>query len=84
MGGVLIIISIVVPRCSGPICASRMSGSPRRAVAFGWIGFLDDYAKVMKRRNLGLTSGRKLLYKSGGLRFSPAAVHGAYGGYSTY
>ena len=31
------------------------------AVAFGAIGFLDDYIKVVKKRNLGLTSRQKLL-----------------------
>ena len=32
-------------------------------LAFGWIGFLDDYAKVTKQRNLGLSGKRKLLYQ---------------------
>ncbi|MBQ3259423.1 MAG: phospho-N-acetylmuramoyl-pentapeptide-transferase [Clostridia bacterium] len=31
------------------------------AAAFGAIGFLDDYIKVVKKRNLGLTSRQKLL-----------------------
>lgn len=31
------------------------------AVALGAIGFLDDYIKVVKKRNLGLTSRQKLL-----------------------
>lgn len=31
------------------------------AVGFGGIGFLDDYIKVVKKRNLGLTSRQKLL-----------------------
>ena len=31
------------------------------AVAFGLIGFVDDYIKVVKKRNLGLTSRQKLL-----------------------
>jgi phospho-N-acetylmuramoyl-pentapeptide-transferase len=32
-------------------------------LGYGWIGFLDDYAKVTKRRNLGLTGRRKLIYQ---------------------
>jgi phospho-N-acetylmuramoyl-pentapeptide-transferase len=32
-------------------------------VAYGWIGFLDDYAKIAKHRNLGLSGKRKLLYQ---------------------
>lgn len=30
-------------------------------LAFGLIGFIDDYIKVVKRRNLGLTARQKLL-----------------------
>jgi len=32
-------------------------------LGYGWIGFLDDYAKVTKRRNLGLSGKRKLAYQ---------------------
>jgi len=32
-------------------------------LAFGWIGFLDDYAKVSRQRNLGLSGKRKLCYQ---------------------
>jgi phospho-N-acetylmuramoyl-pentapeptide-transferase len=35
----------------------------RRAAGFGWIGFLDDYAKITNRRNLGLSGKRKLVYQ---------------------
>lgn len=31
------------------------------AIGFGVIGFLDDYIKIVKKRNLGLTSRQKLL-----------------------
>ena len=56
MGGVLIIISIVVPTLLWAdlrypyvwIALPRCSASAR-------IGFLDDYAKVTQQRNLGLT-----------------------------
>src|SRR4030081_69840 len=60
MGGVLIIISIVVP--------TLLWADLRHAyvwialfglIAFGVIGFIDDYAKVMNKRNLGLTAKRK-------------------------
>ncbi len=37
-----------------------MSGSRMFALlAFGVIGFIDDYAKVMNKRNLGLTAKQK-------------------------
>ena len=51
-------------RCCGRTCAISMSGSRwRRCWASASIGFLDDYAKVTKQRNLGLTARRKLVYQ---------------------
>src|ERR1700744_1905871 len=70
MGGVLIIISIIVP--------TLMWADLRHLyvwiglfglVSFGVIGFVDDYAKVMNRRNLGLTAKQKF-----GLQMLVAAV----------
>ncbi len=40
------------------------------AAAFGAIGFIDDYIKVVKKRNLGLTAKQKLL-----LQFLAAAAY---------
>ncbi len=31
------------------------------ALAYGFLGFLDDYIKVVKKRNMGLTSGQKFV-----------------------
>ncbi len=39
------------------------------AAAFGFIGFIDDYAKIMKKKNQGLTAIQKLL-----LQITSAAV----------
>jgi phospho-N-acetylmuramoyl-pentapeptide-transferase len=64
MGGVLIIISIVVPTL---LWADLRYPYVWIAVAallgYGWIGFMDDYAKVTKRRNLGLSGRAKLVYQ---------------------
>jgi phospho-N-acetylmuramoyl-pentapeptide-transferase len=64
MGGILIIISIVIPTL---LWADLRSPYVWIAIAallgYGWIGFLDDYAKVTKRRNLGLSGRRKLAYQ---------------------
>src|ERR1700730_3123177 len=64
MGGILIIISIVIPTL---LWADLRYPSVWVAIAallgYGWIGFLDDYAKVTKQRNLGLTGRRKLIYQ---------------------
>src|SRR5438309_11675488 len=64
MGGILIIISIVIPTLLWadmryPYVWIAMAS----LVGYGWIGFLDDYAKITRQRNLGLTGKRKLLYQ---------------------
>ena len=64
MGGILFI--------AGSVAASLLIGIPMvqrgdprllivllSAVVFGAIGFLDDYIKVVKKRNLGLTAKQK-------------------------
>ena len=61
MGGVLICISILVPTLlwsdlSNPLVWVVMLST----LAFGAIGFADDYIKVVNKRNLGLTSRQKL------------------------
>jgi phospho-N-acetylmuramoyl-pentapeptide-transferase len=65
MGGVLITIAILLPTVlwSDPanpfvwvvVCST---------LAFGAIGFADDYIKVVKRRNLGLTARAKLAWQA--------------------
>ena len=60
MGGLLIIISIVIPTLlwadlRNPYIWVALLG----LVGFGAIGFVDDYAKVAKKRNLGLTARQK-------------------------
>ena len=60
MGGLLIIVSVVVPTL---LWANLRNPYPWIAlfglVAFGGVGFWDDYAKLRQRRNLGLTARRK-------------------------
>jgi len=61
MGGVLICISILVPTLlwsdlSNPFVWLVMVST----LAFGAIGFADDYMKVVHKRNLGLTARQKL------------------------
>ncbi len=60
MGGVLIAIAILLPTLlwsdlSNPFVWMAMLGM----LAFGAIGFADDYIKVAHRRNLGLTARAK-------------------------
>jgi phospho-N-acetylmuramoyl-pentapeptide-transferase len=61
MGGVLIVISIIVPTLlwadlSNPFVWMAMLST----AAFAAIGFADDYTKVVHKRNLGLTARTKL------------------------
>jgi phospho-N-acetylmuramoyl-pentapeptide-transferase len=64
MGGVLIVIAILLPTVlwSDPsnwfVWITVFS-----TVAFGAIGFADDYIKVVKRRSLGLTARAKLFWQ---------------------
>src|SRR5208283_5116576 len=64
MGGILIIISIVIPTL---LWADLRYPYVWMAIAallgYGWIGFLDDYAKVTRHRNLGLSARTKLVYQ---------------------
>jgi phospho-N-acetylmuramoyl-pentapeptide-transferase len=64
MGGVLICISILVPTLLWSNLANPYVWLVMFAtVGFGSIGFADDYIKVVKKRNLGLTSWQKLLFQ---------------------
>jgi phospho-N-acetylmuramoyl-pentapeptide-transferase len=61
MGGVLIVISTAVPvllwaDLENPFVLLALFA----LLAFAAIGFVDDYAKVAKRRNLGLTGKHKI------------------------
>jgi phospho-N-acetylmuramoyl-pentapeptide-transferase len=65
MGGVLICIAILLPTLlwsdlSNPF-VWIVTGS---TLGFGAIGFADDYIKVVKRRNLGLTARAKLGFQA--------------------
>ena len=64
MGGILIIISIVVPtllwaNLANPYIWIAMFG----LVSFGLIGFWDDYLKIRRRHNEGLTVKQKFLFQ---------------------
>ncbi|WP_035347879.1 phospho-N-acetylmuramoyl-pentapeptide-transferase [Edaphobacter aggregans] len=86
MGGVLICISILVPTLlwsdlSNPFVWLVMLST----LAFGAIGFADDYIKVVHRRNLGLTARAKLglqMLASAGVAVTLLHME-VHGGYST-
>jgi phospho-N-acetylmuramoyl-pentapeptide-transferase len=61
MGGVLIAISILIPTLLWADLSNRFIWIVMFAtVAFGGIGFADDYLKIVHHRNLGLTGRSKL------------------------
>ena len=61
MGGVLIVIAILLPTVLWSDPANPFVWIAVFAtLAFGAVGFADDYIKVVKRRNLGLTARAKL------------------------
>ena len=64
MGGVLIVIAILLPTVlwsdpANPFVWITVAST----LAFGAIGFADDYIKVVQKRSLGLTARAKLLYQ---------------------
>ncbi len=65
MGGVLILVAIIIPTVlwsdpSNPFVWVVVCST----LAFGAIGFADDYIKVVQRRNLGLTARTKLFWQA--------------------
>jgi phospho-N-acetylmuramoyl-pentapeptide-transferase len=65
MGGILIVIAIVLPTLlwcdpANPFIWITIFAT----VAFGAIGFADDFIKVVKKRNLGLTPRAKLFWQA--------------------
>src|SRR5271169_1059648 len=60
MGGVLIVGSTVIPTLLwGDLENAYVWLAVFTMLVFGTVGFIDDYSKVMKKRNLGLTGKRK-------------------------
>lgn len=64
MGGVLIVGSTVIPTLLwGDLQNSFVWLAIFTMLIFGSIGFIDDYNKVVKKRNLGLTGKLKFAYQ---------------------
>ena len=65
MGGVLILIAILVPTVLWSDPANPYVWvTVFSTLAFGTIGFADDYLKVVKRRSLGLTFRQKIFFQA--------------------
>jgi phospho-N-acetylmuramoyl-pentapeptide-transferase len=62
MGGVLILVGVLVPTLLwADLRNLKIWIVVLATVAFGAIGFADDYLKVVRKRSLGLTARKKLL-----------------------
>jgi phospho-N-acetylmuramoyl-pentapeptide-transferase len=60
MGGVLIVVSIILPTLLwANLEFTYVWIALFGLISFAAIGFIDDYAKLLKKRNLGLTSRQK-------------------------
>jgi phospho-N-acetylmuramoyl-pentapeptide-transferase len=60
MGGVLIVTSIIIPTLLwADLEFTYVWIAMLALIAFAAIGFIDDYAKLLKKKNLGLTSRQK-------------------------
>ncbi|MFZ0593217.1 MAG: phospho-N-acetylmuramoyl-pentapeptide-transferase [Bryobacteraceae bacterium] len=64
MGGLLIVVSIVVPTLLwGDLTNRYLWIALLGLVGFGLIGFFDDYSKITKKRNLGMKARQKVVYQ---------------------
>ncbi|MCQ5129817.1 phospho-N-acetylmuramoyl-pentapeptide-transferase [Butyricicoccus faecihominis] len=65
MGGFMFIIGIAVAVAAGQLLTGGLQVSSLAilglAVAYGAVGLVDDYAKIKKRENAGLTARQKLI-----------------------
>ncbi len=65
MGGIVIVISSVIATLIFVWKSATLTSDTLlllvATIGFGFVGFLDDYIKVILKRNLGLTSKQKLL-----------------------
>ncbi len=61
MGGVLIILGIIISITTGRFYSKEIGAVIFFILGFGIIGFLDDYIKVVLKRNLGLKAYQKII-----------------------
>ena len=61
MGGIIIFLSLLITLTTSNILNKDMYVLILATFGFGMIGFVDDYIKVVKRRNLGLKAYQKLI-----------------------
>jgi phospho-N-acetylmuramoyl-pentapeptide-transferase len=84
MGGVLIVAAIVIPTLLwADLLNPYVMLATGATLAFGTIGFVDDYNKVVRKRNMGLTPRVKFSWQvltclAVGIVLVALQAHGAY------
>ncbi len=63
IGGLIIILAIVITSLTSGLVNKDMLVALSVTVAFGIIGFLDDFIKVVLKRNLGLRAYQKIIFQ---------------------
>jgi phospho-N-acetylmuramoyl-pentapeptide-transferase len=63
MGGVMILIAVILTTLKFAVGSLDTLMLLLATVGFGLIGFCDDFIKIVKKRNLGLTTKQKLLFQ---------------------
>lgn len=61
MGGIIIILAVIISVFTSGYYTREIWASLFFMLGFGLIGFMDDYIKVVKKRNLGLKAYQKIL-----------------------
>lgn len=63
IGGLIIILAIVITSVTSGMVNKDMLVALGVTVAFGIIGFIDDFIKVVLKRNLGLRAYQKIIFQ---------------------
>ncbi|GEO25079.1 phospho-N-acetylmuramoyl-pentapeptide-transferase [Alicyclobacillus acidoterrestris] len=63
MGGVIILLAVILTTLKFAFDSLDTLMLLLATVGFGLIGFADDFIKIIKKRNLGLTAKQKLLFQ---------------------
>jgi phospho-N-acetylmuramoyl-pentapeptide-transferase len=61
MGGVIIVLAVIISTFTSGYYTQEIWAALFFTVGFGLIGFIDDYIKVVLKRNLGLRAYQKIL-----------------------
>ncbi len=64
MGGIIIILAVFLATLKFAVSSMDIIILLFAFLAFGLIGFADDFTKVVKKRNLGLTAKQKLFWQA--------------------